>query len=118
MAIPLAAAMIPWKQIIVYAPEVVKAARLAWGYWQSNPKKPPIDPAESVGSQVGAIRARIERLEDNEAKQAEIISRIADQLEGIAAGLEETAGRQRVVLALAAVAAVTAIVALAVVLLR
>lgn len=99
---------LPWKQIIVYLPEVAKAARAAWNYWDGKPQ-PVIDPAQSVEAQLEAISKRIVALETNEKQQAEVVSQIADQLEGIALGLKETAARQAMALRLAVAAMIVAV---------
>lgn len=112
------AAKIPWKQLIVLIPDVTKAAKTIWKQWDSKPKPEPIDPTATVTTQIAAISKRIQALESNELSQSKVVSEVADQLQGIATGLKETAARQALTLWLAigaltasAVATATAILA-------
>jgi len=89
-----AASKLPWKQMIQLLPEVTRAAKRIWTYWESRPAQRPIDPSSSVASQVAAVAERVQALESNEKSQSEVISQIADQLQGLAVGLKETAARQ------------------------
>lgn len=97
-----AASKLPWKTIILLLPDVAKAAKAIWNQWDSKPKPEPIDPAASVASQIAAAAKRIQTLEANEKTQSEVVSQIAEQLEGLASGLKETAARQTVLLRLSA----------------
>lgn len=101
---------LPWKQLITYLPEVASAAKTVWNHWEGKPK-PEIDPNASVDRQLEAIAKRIAALEANEKEQAAVVSQIAEQLEGIALGLKETAARQALALRMAAVATVVSIAA-------
>ena len=102
---------LPWTQIIKYLPEVASAAKIVWNQWDNKPN-PEIDPHASVDRQLEAVAKRIAALEANEKEQAALVSQIADQLQGIATGLSETAARQATVLRLSVAALVVAIVAL------
>lgn len=93
-AVASAATKIPWKQILIYLPDVVKAAKGIWKQWDSKPKAAPIDPTASTTAQISAIAKRIQALEENEENQSKVISEIAEQMEGLAAGLREIATRQ------------------------
>jgi hypothetical protein len=84
------AANLPWKQIISALPEVVGAARALMKRWESKPKAPVADPAESLESRIQSISSRVQSLEDNERAQSEVVSQLAEQLQGIAAGLKES----------------------------
>ena len=95
-----AASKVPWKQILILLPDVAKAAKAIWNQWDSKPKPQPIDPAASVASQIAAAAQRIEALETNEKNQSEVVSQIAEQLEGLASGLRETVSRQVLILRL------------------
>ena len=106
---------LPWKQIITYLPEVATAAKTVWNHWEGKPK-PEIDPNASVDRQLDPIAKRIAALEANEKEQAAVVSQIAEQLEGIALGLRETAARQALALRMSAVAIVVSIGAMLVVL--
>ncbi|UYK73970.1 hypothetical protein [Xanthomonas sacchari] len=111
-----AATKIPWKQIPFYLPDVAKAAKGIWKTFDSKPKPAAIDPRGSASAQVKAIAERIQTLEAHQKNESEVVMRIAEQLEGIAAGLKETAARQAVALKIAVGSSVLAIVALVVVL--
>jgi hypothetical protein len=89
-----AATKLPWKQILAHLPEVVGAAKKIWKYWESKPTPEPIDPSASVASQLAALADRVQLLESNEKSQSEVVRQIAEQLQGLAAGLRETAARQ------------------------
>jgi hypothetical protein len=104
---------LPWTQIIRYLPEVASAAKVVWNQWDGKPK-PVIDPTQSVGQQLEAVANRIAALEANEKEQAAVVSQIADQLQGIATGLSETAARQVLVLRLSVAALVVSLCALGV----
>jgi len=112
MAASAAATKIPWKQLIVLIPDVVKAAKGIWKQWDSKPKPEPIDKTASPDSQIIAISKRIQALESNETNQSKVVSEIADQLQVIAIGLKETANRQTLVLWLSIVASVISVCAL------
>ena len=109
-----AATKIPWKQILVYLPDVAKAAKGIWKTFDSKPKPAPIDPNASASAQIKAIAERMQALEAHQKSESEVVARIAEQLEGIAAGLKETAARQALVLKIAAGSSVLAVVALVV----
>lgn len=104
---------LPWTQIIKYLPEVASAARIVWSQWDNKPK-PEIDPNSSVERQLDAVAQRIAALEANEKEQAAVVTQIADQLQGIATGLSETASRQTVVLRLSVAALALSLCALGV----
>ena len=102
---------LPWTQLIKYLPEVASAAKTVWNHWEGKPK-PEIDPTATVERQLDAVAKRIAALEANEKEQAAIVSQLADQLQGIALGLKETAARQMLALRLAVAALVLAAAAL------
>lgn len=108
------ASKLPWKTIILLLPDVAKAAKSIWNQWESKPKPEPIDPAASIASQIAAAAKRIKTLEANEKIQSEIVSQIAEQLEGLASGLKETAARQTLLLRLSAGSIVISVCALVV----
>lgn len=112
------ATKIPWKQLIVLVPEVVRAAKEFLKQWDSKPKPEPIDPNASTNSQISAISKRIQALESNETNQLKVISEIADQLQAISTGLKETANRQTYILWLAIVASTISVCAMIVAILK
>ena len=112
MPVTSVVARLPWKQIIAYLPEVARAAKTVWSHWDGR-QNPEIDPTASVEQQLNVIAKRIQSLEANEKEQAAVVSQIADQLEGLALGLKETAAQQTIVLRVAIVALLLSIGALA-----
>lgn len=108
-----AATKIPWKQLIILIPDVVKTAKSVWKQWDSKPKPEPIDPTASINSQVSAISKRIQDLESNETNQSKLVSEIAEQLQVIATGLRETANRQIFIMWLSVGAAIISACSLA-----
>jgi len=112
------ASAIPWKQLILLAPDIAKGASAIWGQWKSKPGPEPIDANKSPGDQLAALSKRLLALETNEAKQARLVSEMADQVQVIAVGLRETAARQTVVIWVAGAALMLAIAGLVVALLR
>jgi hypothetical protein len=93
-----AAAKFPWKTLISVLPQVTQAAASAYAQWASRPKPEPVDITATTAAQIAEISQRIQALEANEKDQAEVVAQIAEQLQGIAFGLKETAARQSVVL--------------------
>ena len=65
-----------------------------------------------MNSQIAAISKRMLALESNEASQAKLVSDMADQLQIIAVGLEETAARQTLVIWMAGAASILSIASL------
>jgi hypothetical protein len=78
----------------------------------SRPKPEPIDSTATMNAQLAAISERILALENNEARQSKLVSEMADQLQVIAVGLEETAARQTLVMWVAIGASAVSIVSL------
>lgn len=114
----IVAAGIPWKQLILLAPDIAKGAKAIWGQWKSKPVPEPIDANKPPGDQLAAISKRLLALEANEANQSRLVSEMADQVQVIAVGLRETAARQTVIIWVASAALLLAITGLVVALLR
>jgi hypothetical protein len=114
----IVAAGIPWKQLILLAPDIAKGAKAIWGQWKSKPVPEPIDANKSPGDQLAVISQRLLALEANEANQSRLVSEMADQVQVIAVGLRETAARQTVIIWVASAALLLAITGLVVALLR
>lgn len=87
------AAKLPWKQIIASLPAVVATAQRLWQAWRTTPTPKPIDTSASLETQILGLGKRVEALETNEKSQAEVVSQIAEQLQGVAAGLKEQSAR-------------------------
>lgn len=118
MAITTVAASIPWKQLILLAPDIAKGAKSIWGQWKSKPRPEPIDANSSPGEQLAAISQRLLALEGNEATQSKLVSAMADQVQVIAVGLQETAARQTVLIWVAGAALLLSIASLVVAFVR
>jgi hypothetical protein len=101
------AAKLPWKQIIASLPTVVSTAQRLWQDWRTTPTPKPIDTSASLETQILGLSKRVEALEINERTQAEVVSQIAEQLQGVAAGLKEQSARVgRLVIAVSVLASV------------
>jgi hypothetical protein len=87
------AAKLPWKQIIASLPTVVSTAQRLWQDWRATPTPKPIDTSASLETQILGLSKRVEALEINERTQAEVVSQLAEQLQGVAAGLKEQSTR-------------------------
>jgi hypothetical protein len=108
------AAKLPWKQIIASLPTVVSTAQRLWQDWRATPTPKPIDTSASLETQILGLSKRVEALELNERTQAEVVSQLAEQLQGVAAGLKEQSTRVgRLVIAVSVLA--VALVALGVI---
>jgi len=78
------AAAIPWKLILKALPMVVVTARELWHQWSSRPKAAPVDPSADVRTQLVSVGERLAALESAETDQSQLVSQIAEQLQGIA----------------------------------
>ena len=94
MAVGALVTKLPWKQLILMLPDIAKTAKDIWNQWDSKPKPKPIDTNTPFTDQIYSISDRIEALEINEANQSKVVADIAEQLQGIAIGLKQTASRQ------------------------
>jgi uncharacterized protein (UPF0335 family) len=113
MAIPIAAiaASIPWKDLLMAAPNILAAAEKLRkpGNQQSASQ------AQAVGAKEPDVRAlvkRIERLEESEVKRAALVKELAAQLNGVTEAVRVVALRTTIALGLSAVAALLAIAGL------
>lgn len=80
---------IPWDQVILHGPRVLDAATAIFDKWKTRPKPESIDPDSEVKIQLAAIVRRLQALEEAQTAQAEISKNMAEQIEGMAAGLEQ-----------------------------
>lgn len=65
---------IPWMQIVKWMPSIVQVSRELLGKIE---REPPIDTRNASHTE---LAQRIARLEDNERRQAELITQMAEQL--------------------------------------
>ena len=89
---------VPWEKIIKLAPPILEQARRFYetlinkkrNQPPSRPKKPTLD---SVSAALDDIQLRMETVEENEAKVAELISQMAAQEEALSRGLQIVSAR-------------------------
>lgn len=82
-----------WKEIIAIVPAVVAGAKEVYDKWSSRSKPVPVDPQSEIKSQIAAIVERLQVLEASGVDQANLAQQIAEQLQGLSAGLTEVSGR-------------------------
>ena len=97
---------VPWLQIVQLVPSIVDVSR---ELLKKN-KRPPVDPGAPQSH--SDLEARIAALEDNERRQAELVTQMAEQLSAMAKLIVDL--RSRIVwlsagVAIAVVLAVTAL---------
>lgn len=95
---------VPWLQIVQLVPSIVEVSRELLKRTRSLP---PPAPQGTVPESVGDLVVRVTTLEENERRQAELISQMADQMSRLARAVTEL--HRRVIwltVALAATAAV------------
>ncbi|HEY8607657.1 MAG TPA: hypothetical protein VIM12_11145 [Noviherbaspirillum sp.] len=111
------ATQIPWKELIKLVPTVVAATRDLRNKWGSKQQAPEVDPHAEVKTQIATVTQRLATLESAGAEQADVMKQIAEQLQGVSAGLAETARRATTALwtGLAALAIGTVAVVVAVI---
>jgi len=74
---------VPWLQIVQLVPSIVEVSR---DLLKSTRRLPPAAQIESAGDDpllVNALLPRLQALEENERRQAELISQMAEQLAGL-----------------------------------
>jgi hypothetical protein len=97
---------LPWLQIVQLVPSIVDVSR---ELLKKN-KRSPVDPSAPPGS--AELETRIATLEDNERRQAELVSQMAEQLSVLTKLVVELRSRVLWLTAGAAIAIVVAVVAL------
>jgi uncharacterized coiled-coil protein SlyX len=97
---------VPWLQIVQLVPSIVDVSR---ELLKKN-KRPPVDPGAPQST--ADLEARIGALEDNERRQAELVTQMAEQLSAMAKVIVELRSRIVWLTAGIAIAIVVAVVAL------
>ena len=92
MGIGVVLGRIPWREILKIAPALVESARKLY---------------ESLGKR--GVQKTIEGLQSNDAQQAELISKLAVQTQGLSNGLRVLAARVTLLLCVSVAAFLTAI---------
>ncbi|NJO13597.1 MAG: hypothetical protein HC872_09160 [Gammaproteobacteria bacterium] len=70
---------VPWLQIVQLMPTILDVSKELLKRSRRTPGAPP-PPAVSADSSTAGLQARIAALEENEQRQAELVSTMADQL--------------------------------------
>ena len=78
---------VPWLQIVQLVPSIVDVSR---ELLKKN-KRPPVDPGAPQST--ADLEARIGALEDNERRQAELVTQMAEQLSAMAKVIVELRSR-------------------------
>jgi hypothetical protein len=97
---------LPWLQLVQLVPSIVDVSR---ELLKKN-KRPPVDPDAPKGSV--ELEGRVASLEDNERRQAELVSQMAEQLAVLTKLVVELRSRVLWLTAAAAIGIVIAVVAL------
>ncbi len=97
---------VPWLQIVQLVPSIVDVSR---ELLKKN-KQPLVDPGVPLGP--NALQERIAALEENERRQSELVSQMAEQLATLAKLAVELRNRVLWLAAATAIALVIAVVAL------
>lgn len=118
MPLQAAAAQISWQVVLKYLPVVADGARILWDKWNSKSKTPFVDTKAEPKTQIATIVERLEALEASEVDQANLFKQIAEQLQGMSAGLNEVSHRSSIGLWLGIGALAMSIIALVLVALR
>lgn len=107
----VAAKAIPWTDVISAAPSIARGARDLWKRVRHEREDAVQAPPNAPDGEdaLSAIRRELVRLDADVAAQAELIARLAEQQEQLVAALDRQQGRTRLALALALVAALTAL---------
>lgn len=97
---------VPWLQIVQLVPSIVDVSRELLKKNKARPVQP--DAPQTPGE----LEVRIVALEDNERRQAELVSRMAEQLAALTKLVVELRGRVVWLTAGTAIAVIVALVAL------
>lgn len=87
--------LIPWKQIVTWAPTVVKMVRQLKQDAQSGTDHEPAIPADprKLPPFMGQLQERLASLEAHQEQQAEVFSKMAEQTQALSEGLRVLAAR-------------------------
>jgi hypothetical protein len=96
---------IPWKQLILFTPQIIDLSRELLRRVRGNPKDAPLARAAEAGN----LDQRVAALEENERRQAELVERMATQQADLSRAVVALHRRQRWLVAVIAVLAITLI---------
>jgi hypothetical protein len=105
---------VPWTQIIQWVPPIIELSRDLLA--RSKRGAPVVPPASRIGADIPAatledLRLRVVALEDNERRQAELVTKMAEQQARVTEAVVDLHRRIRRLATIALVAAVVAVVA-------
>jgi hypothetical protein len=96
---------IPWKQLLVFTPQIIDLSRELLRRVRGNPKEGALARAADAGD----LGQRVAALEENERRQAELVERMATQQAELSRAVVVLHRRQRWLIAVVAVLAGTLI---------
>jgi hypothetical protein len=102
---------VPWLQIVQLMPSIVEVSRELLKRTRGTPPAAGL-PAKVADTSMGALEARIARLEENERRQAELVSNMAQQLDQLTTAITALHRQWRVLMGALAGTAVLSVVAL------
>jgi len=111
---------VPWGKIITYGPTIIETAGtlLESVKKRFGKKKDPQPSPEPVDISLSALAERISALEANEIRQAELISKMAEQLGSLSDALQVLSRRVALAVYLSLTAVVASLIAIIVMLSR
>ena len=110
--------VVPWKDVIKMAPQLVESARKFYDNAKARRKRDSTSTADTLTLEMLAERIDTvaNSLEEDASQyatdQAELIAQLADQVEALSRGLEDLNSRQRLLKRAIAVVALIAVVAI------
>lgn len=102
---------VPWAQIVRLMPSILEVSHELLRRTRSLPKAEPALPGDRSGGRL-ALEARIAALEENEQRHAELVDRVADQLDQLTSAVTALHRRTITLLAAQIVTALAAVAAL------
>jgi len=108
----VAAKAIPWTDVISASPAIVKGARELWTRMRADPKPDAPDDATEAASpdaRIDALTHIVRTLEERNATQTELITRLAEQQERLVNALDREQRRGRLARLIAVVALLVAL---------
>src|SRR5215472_14776279 len=102
---------VPWAQIVRLMPSILELSHELLKRTRRQPASEPPAPNENA-SAAAALESRILGLEENERRQAELVTNMADQLEQLTTAVTALHQRWRILVAGQVVTGIIALVAL------